>query len=90
MTANDDALAALTTAVTANTTATTAAVAALGSEAGGSDDISAGVNAQTALVEANTASLTNAVTPPAPAGAADGTATPGAQTNEAGTALPPQ
>jgi hypothetical protein len=63
MSANDDALTALTTAVTANTAATTAAVAAIGSE---SDDISAGVNAQTALVEANTTALNNAVTPPAP------------------------
>ena len=89
MTANDDALTALTAAVTANTTAVNAAVTAIGS--GGSDDISAGVNAQAAAVEANTTALNNAVTPPAPpAAAADGTATPGAQTNEAGTVLPPQ
>lgn len=90
MTANDDALAALQTAVTANTTATTAAVSALGAESTGADDISAGVNAAAATVEANTTLLNDAVTPPAPAGAADGTATPGAQTNEAGTPLPPQ
>jgi hypothetical protein len=88
MTANDDALTALQTAVTANTVATEAAVTAIGSGTG-SDDISAGVNAQTALVEANTTALNDAVTPPAPAGAADGTATPGAVTNEAGTVLPP-
>lgn len=79
MTTNDDALAALTSAVADNTTATDAAVSALGS-AGGSDDISAGVNAAAASVEANTASLTAATAPPA--------GTP--VTNEAGTQLPPQ
>jgi hypothetical protein len=89
MTANDDALTALNTAVEANTAATTAAVSALGSASGGSDDISAGVNAAAATVEANTAALTGATTSP-PAGAADGTGTPGAVTNEAGTPLPPQ
>lgn len=91
MSANDDALAALQTAVEANTTATNEAVAKLGSAGSGNSDISAGVNAAAQQVEANTTALTNATTPPAaPAGAADGTGTPGAQTNEAGTPLPPQ
>lgn len=64
MTANDDALAALTTAVTANTAATEAAVKALGTPPpAGTDDISAGVATQTAAVEANTAALTAASTP---------------------------
>ena len=64
MTANDDALAALTTSVDNNTAATSAAVTALGTD--GSDDISAGVLAQAARVDANTAELTTATTPPPP------------------------
>ena len=59
MTANDDALAALQTAVSANTDATNAAVTALGNTGTVTDDISAGVTAAAATVQANTDALTN-------------------------------
>lgn len=65
MSANTDALATLTTSVDNNTTATNAAVAALAAAGTPADDISAGVNAQAAQIDTNTAALNTAVTPPA-------------------------